>query len=167
MAFGGQWQYNVPSQWLVDADDDDKDMGDYGLLLQMKMNVVMMAIMQDKVAFRGFGESGVFAAIAKVATMPPIYNIQKMWFKGQDTTIVNKFLEERYKQLLAEMPSEYVAAIREVQIDSYKYHAFNHIAKYARNDMIKFPFAQLPSPSYVQICKQLAEEALVGQKKSD
>ena len=53
MAFGGQWQYNVPSQWLVDADDDDKDadgrnliegcdadhgqdMGDYGLLLQMK-----------------------------------------------------------------------------------------------------------------------------------
>ena len=63
MAFGGQWQYNVPSQWLVDADDDDKDadgrnliegcdadhgqdMGDYGLLLQMKMNVVMMAIMQ-------------------------------------------------------------------------------------------------------------------------
>ncbi|OLP94193.1 hypothetical protein AK812_SmicGene23810 [Symbiodinium microadriaticum] len=83
-----------------------------------------------------------------------------MWFKGQDTTIVNKFLEERYKQLLAEMPSEYVAAIREalckanamvctwatvseVQIDSYKYHAFNHIAKYARNDMIKFPFAQM------------------------
>ena len=33
---------------------------------------------QDKVAFRGFGESGVFAAIAKVATMPPIYNIQKL-----------------------------------------------------------------------------------------
>ena len=121
------------------------------------------------------------------------FHFSRTWFKGQDTTIVNRFLEERYKRLLAEQPSEYVAAIHQAlckansmmrQLYSHglwyqrsdaqvfvehaygflttylevagmalsqrktrfrltpKYHAFNHIADYVRNDLLEFPLAQ-------------------------
>ena len=41
------------------------------------------------------------------------FQFSRTWFKGQDTSIVNRFLEERFRQLLAEEPSDYVAAIQE------------------------------------------------------
>ncbi|CAE7837994.1 unnamed protein product [Symbiodinium sp. CCMP2592] len=58
------------------------------------------------------------------------------WFKGQDTSIVNRFLEERFGTLLAEEPSDYVAAIHEAvsKANSMMRHLYAHGLWYRRFD---------------------------------
>ena len=64
------------------------------------------------------------------------FQFSRTWFKGQDTSIVNRFLEERFRQLLAEEPSDYVAAIQETlsKANSMMRHLYAHGLWYRRFD---------------------------------